>query len=126
MPEFVVLNSGEKVDISDMCNTDNEDESGNEIERSDDLSDENADGYIVPDGWPQSRATKTDPTADPDGPLPAALPDPYGVTFTPEEIAALSDTNNPAATKLALGLATPEGRSLMRAEPVEGDTTEAD
>jgi HK97 family phage portal protein len=53
--------------------------------------------------------------------MPAPLPDPHGVAFTDEELAALTDTDNEEAVKRAYVKSTPEKRALLRAEPINQD-----
>ena len=45
--------------------------------------------------------------------LPEAKADPHGMSFTDEELAALTVTDDEAAKALAFGLATPEKRRLI-------------
>lgn len=68
-------------------------------------------------GDTQSMNNKAIKSADDE--MPAALPDPLGVGFTDDELAALEETDSPEAVKLAMGRATPEKRALLDAKPVE-------
>ena len=53
--------------------------------------------------------------------MPAALPDPHGVAFTDEQLAALTDVSNEEAVKLAFAKATPEMRVLATARPINNE-----
>ena len=51
--------------------------------------------------------------------LPAPLPDPFGLSFSDEELDALTETDSPEAVKLAFAQATPDKRALLGAQGVE-------
>lgn len=46
--------------------------------------------------------------------LPAPVADPHGMSFSDEEMDALTDTDNEAAAALARATSTPEKRDLIR------------
>lgn len=76
-----------------------------------------AEGYkdFLRENIPAKGATKA---AD-ELPMPERLSDPFGMSFTDDELDALTDVENDDAVKLAMGTATPEKRKLLGAKQVK-------
>lgn len=68
---------------------------------------------------PDAKETKAVDADELPAKLPAKLPDPYGMSFTDEELDALTDTDNEETVKLAMGTSTPAKRALESAKQVK-------
>lgn len=90
----------------------------------DEMDDEPTDefGDLIEDWGDNGEVDAPDETKSVSGlEAPAPLPDPYGVSFTDEELDALTDTESEEAVKLALGKSTPNKRALLSAGQLDAD-----